>query len=687
MYNRYTEELTCGGCGTPMPKLPPKKSRGCGGECLPSKDNETNVLLRQLREEIKKLSQTTTARLLCQDKKIAETMVYIKNNLSNSLRDLLTSMEESGELDTLILDAISNVDDKISDLGDYFNTKSLSLDFTRIFRHMAASKGNRVAGSDRNNTTAFAQSITQTPETIIFAEVCNFNYNNNAHFVEFNKTTNAITREFDLRDVGHVSATAYNHCKKELYVLPFYYNVNGSTERTLDLKVYDYTSLALKKVIQLSVNVAAITYDNENQVMYAATNDTVYRVNTDGTMIALFTYEASGTIQGISVYGGCIYIAFFNSTYLLKLDLEGNVICRIPIARYYGLNFTGEPEGITIDCHGNMYMLSCAYTPYAYYYCNQVFKTNIAENTAIGESRSGNVLSLAAFTIGNPTSNNPDGSAGNPFGTVCEALLALGSPAARNMGCNRINLAKDCAEETIYYRDADFVIMGSNYKVAQITLQDCNVYLNGIKVENPSDLAQSHNTLLSRCSGVIFSITSTQNHGDYCLNLEYSQIRIVGATCNGTPTKGRIYAIGGEVYANTQGVLAMIFGNSQSSQKITGAFSSVTPLNLSKEQIHQLSNVFTNLELFCSLSQDGQNYYSGTDIKLTSADMAAIASGTLNKKISCEFVTAAGAYLIGCSLRCSNGAFTLSDFTSHLLTAGGDTVGTKQFIVESIIAS
>lgn len=78
---------------------------GCS---LPSSDNELKILVMQLKREVEELMKTTTAKLLCQDKKIAETCVYIKNNLSNAIRCLLDSMLNSGELDDIITDAILN---------------------------------------------------------------------------------------------------------------------------------------------------------------------------------------------------------------------------------------------------------------------------------------------------------------------------------------------------------------------------------------------------------------------------------------------------------------------------------------------------------------------------------------------------------------------------------------------------
>lgn len=112
-YNKYHESLyiDCG-CGKPPKKdkcgCNPKDPCGCGGEHLPSNDNELEILVRQLRKEVNKLLKTTQAQLLCQNKKIDETMVYIKNNLSNALRVLLESMLESGQLEDLITGIVSN---------------------------------------------------------------------------------------------------------------------------------------------------------------------------------------------------------------------------------------------------------------------------------------------------------------------------------------------------------------------------------------------------------------------------------------------------------------------------------------------------------------------------------------------------------------------------------------------------
>lgn len=74
--------------------------------CLKSNDNTIEVLLARIKEEIKELSNSTTVRLLMQDGKIAETCVYIKNNLSNYIREMMNTMEVNGELAEIITDVV-----------------------------------------------------------------------------------------------------------------------------------------------------------------------------------------------------------------------------------------------------------------------------------------------------------------------------------------------------------------------------------------------------------------------------------------------------------------------------------------------------------------------------------------------------------------------------------------------------
>lgn len=65
------------------------------GCTLPSSPNDIKILLVQVKRDLKELMDTTEAKLLCHDGKIAELCKYLKDNLCNSIRCLLADMEYS----------------------------------------------------------------------------------------------------------------------------------------------------------------------------------------------------------------------------------------------------------------------------------------------------------------------------------------------------------------------------------------------------------------------------------------------------------------------------------------------------------------------------------------------------------------------------------------------------------------
>lgn len=107
-YNKYHESLVIDCCKDQPKKKEKTSDCCCPGMHLSSHSNEIEILIRQLKKEVRELMQSTEARLLCQNKKIDETMVYIKNNLSNALRELLNAMLESGQLEDLITGIVAN---------------------------------------------------------------------------------------------------------------------------------------------------------------------------------------------------------------------------------------------------------------------------------------------------------------------------------------------------------------------------------------------------------------------------------------------------------------------------------------------------------------------------------------------------------------------------------------------------
>lgn len=64
--------------------------------------------ISQLRKEIDDLKKTTTADLLMQHGKIAETVIYIKNNLSDYIKQMLSTINFTKEIDDIISEALTS---------------------------------------------------------------------------------------------------------------------------------------------------------------------------------------------------------------------------------------------------------------------------------------------------------------------------------------------------------------------------------------------------------------------------------------------------------------------------------------------------------------------------------------------------------------------------------------------------
>lgn len=198
-YNKYNESLDID-CGCNKPKV--KKTAtdcNCEGIDLPSHDNELEILVRQLQREVKKLIDITNKKLLCQDKKIAETMLYVKNNLANALRLLLNSMLESGELEDLITGVVANSIEILEN-----DVANLKLDVSDINNQITQIK---------TNITAIQKDIqTLKTEKLEFQEIEEQEINSNYLNVEVSTeyVNNSIVYTTKLKNIDKLSCLPTN---------------------------------------------------------------------------------------------------------------------------------------------------------------------------------------------------------------------------------------------------------------------------------------------------------------------------------------------------------------------------------------------------------------------------------------------------------------------------------------------
>lgn len=75
---------------------------------LSSEDNTPDMIHEDLQKQITALLNTTTAKMLMFEGKLSDLCKYIKDNLSNQIRELLYDMKYTGELDQIITDTLLN---------------------------------------------------------------------------------------------------------------------------------------------------------------------------------------------------------------------------------------------------------------------------------------------------------------------------------------------------------------------------------------------------------------------------------------------------------------------------------------------------------------------------------------------------------------------------------------------------
>lgn len=73
---------------------------------IPSTPNDVKIAIRQLKREVINFYEDTTKHLLKHDNELSEICKSIKNNLSNSIRCILDTMLEEGQIEELIRETI-----------------------------------------------------------------------------------------------------------------------------------------------------------------------------------------------------------------------------------------------------------------------------------------------------------------------------------------------------------------------------------------------------------------------------------------------------------------------------------------------------------------------------------------------------------------------------------------------------
>lgn len=278
-------------------------NEGCS---LPSTgSNEYEIALDQLKKEVKKLMETTTARLLCQDKKIADTCVYIKDNLSNAIRELLDNMLSSGELDDIITDVINDTIELLEfKLNDIFTLEEFG----------------GIGNGTSNNANALNEALAQNTNKNKIIRLKDKIYGATGKIYLYSNTTIDLNNG-TIRNIGDSESR-----------LTFLNNI-------ISVKTPGYG--ALKNIVIKNGTIEGC----DSGVVFALLHGENIEINN-------VTFKNCCVTNHIFDLGGCKNIRFINCRFTgctLSSDLDYRELIQPDYARYAGLPYWGESEDYAYD--------------------------------------------------------------------------------------------------------------------------------------------------------------------------------------------------------------------------------------------------------------------------------------------------------------------------------------------------
>ena len=182
--------------------------------------------------------------------KIAELCKYIKDNLSNSIRCLLDTMLQNGELDEIIKECLLSVYNKekiaIHKVDNLVVNIRHILTYNTDYHDDPAEYNYQQGGCfiPKNNSYIIAK-INKTKNDVLLQE--------------YSWDGGTLIREKILK-LYHANWISYNPVMNELYVSPMYDNIDFSS--IAEVIVLDYETLKIKKTISLKNNLERFGYKN-----------------------------------------------------------------------------------------------------------------------------------------------------------------------------------------------------------------------------------------------------------------------------------------------------------------------------------------------------------------------------------------------------------------------------------------
>lgn len=411
--------------------------------------------------------QKTLEQVLEDIQNLQDIKPFIKNEIVKDIQQ----MADDGTLQTMVAEVIAGTPTKAN------------IDMCRVGRKCFKSVDTNIFGQNQNATYdseyySYTQGATSfLRDGLRYWAICNvssnyshFNNNNVAEVIVYNNSGNIVMKRS--ATLGHANDITYNADDDSFYIIwNKTKNASGvevGSKNVTRIAWTNFTTAPLEtKTPPTDFALIGIDYfkgdlficdDNKNVFLYNWNDNTIELIVTFNNT----QFKNVDVVQNIAVTTNFIYWLAYRPNCLIRYNRQSKTydyVYYIPKICNYGMYVLGEPQGFDVDDNGNLYMITSMHTckkAYNQFDMTQFWKQNIFTNglppaNVVSYDYKNLVISVDGKP-GNNTHFNPDGTDGNEFDYIAEAILY----AATQTHFDKINI------ELLYSYSNNYVYITSN---------------------------------------------------------------------------------------------------------------------------------------------------------------------------------------------------------------------------------
>nr|DAQ69831.1 MAG TPA: tail protein [Caudoviricetes sp.] len=416
----------------------------------------------------------------------------------------------------------------------------------------------------------------------------------------------------------HGNSMTYNSKDGFLYLAPAEDTSSGSVVQLKNILKIDPATLTVNENIDLSEitglpEIHAVGYDNVDDCFVISDNKTMEFY--DSSWKLKFTIKWSDLIgydpwymQGVQVNGTSLYWIGGRKSQIWRYDIDFKNQKLTYRTTYVfdefqeGLYPTGELEGLAFNDNGKIYVSSAinigSWGGLAQFYeTNSSFKIPVSGSTVVSTQNSEPYT--IEFYVGNNINYNPDGTYSNPFSSMLEACVCIGTPST---AVKQLTLLNNMPDETLTFVGVDNIMVKTQgLSVKAAVFINCNhIYVDNLVTTGFS--AWKNNALYMLHSNVRFNgWTCADLTGNANVTEDAHIERCNVFLQDNSNARIGLYNSTMDAAGNTNNVLKQNQMSKLMGNKVTGTVNSVTSSNaLVSSDLNYYANIKANVDVTIS---------------------------------------------------------------------------------------